>query len=350
MAGDTTPLNARQLRGTLWLLRTKDGSRSLSCVPVVWGRIPQPAVTTTDALVSRPRFHRLTGGRSLDFRPRTFISGFGYACLGGVIDTTGNGAGTYDTLPLNGVGKVSLNRAREDLAAVETEISNIKRRLDEDRALLNSAEERAGKLRATIEVLTSYAISENSSNAPVSSPTPLPSTLMQIDPSSPYYGKSLGAAAALVLAREKEPLTAAFMVQALRDEGWNFTSANPPLALYWALRDHATKTGEVVTVPGSKWALTASRPNAAHVAKSVAGLAAARARGVVLGPRRRMTEDRVTEMRKMFTEGATIAKVADKLGVSEVTIKRYRALDKQARTDGSETIADLGPNVHRLPR
>ena len=87
-----------------------------------------------------------------------------------------------------------------------------------------------------------------------------------------------------------------------------------------------------------------------HVARSVAGLQAARARGVTLGPPRRMTEKMVTKMRAMFRESATIAQVAAELNVAEITIKRYRAADRHSKSAGIDEIPDLGPNVHRLTR
>lgn len=244
-----------------------------------------------------------------------------------------------------------LERAKSDLAGKEAELSALEIRVQQ-------ARDRVAELRATVKVLTGYEADITSGQAGIDMvPSPATDLTLQtptakvIGPESPFYGKSLGAAALAVLASEKEPLTAGYMVHVLREAGWNFTSRNPPLTLYWALRDVTNKTGEVVTIPGSKWALTSSRPNAAHVAKSVAGLVRARERGVALGAPRRMTDDMLIVMRRMLAEGRTIVKIAEILGVSKVTINRYRARDKEL-TDAeieNDTL-ELGPNVHRLSR
>ena len=236
---------------------------------------------------------------------------------------------------------MSLKRAREDLAAVEAEIAEIERQISERSAVLSDVKLRAEKLRAAVEVLTGY-------EAPSSQEAvPAPPAM---DPSSPYYGKSLAAAAVMVMRSEKQPLTASSIARIMKDGGWRFTSSNPPLALSWALRHHRDKTGELVTIPGQKWDFTEARPNSELVSKTAAGLQAARDRGVKLGAPRRMTEKMVDKMREMLGRGATNAEVAAALDVAEITVKRYRALDRHSESAGKDEAPDLGPNVHRLSR
>jgi DNA invertase Pin-like site-specific DNA recombinase len=62
-------------------------------------------------------------------------------------------------------------------------------------------------------------------------------------------------------------------------------------------------------------------------ARTIDGLAAARARGRVGGRKSVMTQSKIEMAKKMYSEGKYIKDIADVLGVSRPTI--YRVLEKQ---------------------
>jgi len=218
---------------------------------------------------------------------------------------------------------VSLERAKTDLAAIEAEIAEL--------------QVRAEKLRAYIEVAPKYEAFQGREEP----------ELPSLSKDSPLYGKGLAEACVIVLEMAQAPLTAAEVTASLKREGWHFVSGDPPTLIAWALRDLNKRTARVLRMPNSRWAMTSWRPP--HVAKSVAGLNAARRRGVQLGAPRKVTEEMVRQMEALAKSGKTIEQIAQTLGVSQPTVKRYRRAAKGEPTPKGQS-EDLEPNIMRPVR
>ena len=226
----------------------------------------------------------------------------------------------YDT------GRSCRFKAQADLAEVEARIEEL--------------QARAAKLRAYIELASEYEASTTSKSPREEqfSDSPVP----KLDNTSPFYGKSLASAAIFVLEQANEPLTAMEIAQALKNAGWDFVSERPKATVQWALHALSKKTGEVITTTKDRWALLSWRSE--HVKKSIQGLKRAEQRGVHLGAPPKMTEAKKAIAETMLSGGASVAEIAEALGVAEITIKRYRAALNKSSDD------DLGPNVTRLTR
>lgn len=237
---------------------------------------------------------------------------------------------------------MSLERAKTDLAHWEAEAERL-------RTLLARAESEVQKHRAAIEVFSRYqsdtAVARHEPPSlqpaqPVEVPQPQPS----LRKDSPYYGKSLAEAATLVLAFRGQPMTVAEVVRTLREAGWNFTSKNPATNLYWTLRERQQKMADVITIPGSKWALASWKPDNEHIAKTREGLAAARARGLKLGPPPKLTPEVIAKIDAMRAAGMKIADIAVKIKVSRQAIYKWLSSRDEKRPDLATILPDAPPH------
>ena len=160
----------------------------------------------------------------------------------------------------------------------------------------------ADAIRKYLSVKARYEPSTN----PISAPAPVPALPTQpvteelkegagavpdaLKPGHPLYGRSLAEAGAVLIEASGRPMTEQEIVAGMRDAGMPITSSNPTVNF----RMSARRRPDILVYEDGMWQLAAGgnaepRPVASgcipnrsrefHMAQSLAGLAAARARG-----------------------------------------------------------------------
>jgi len=235
---------------------------------------------------------------------------------------------------------VAVQQAEADLARLDEEAGQLRRRLAE-------IEAEARQIRVYLEMRARYESTEPSVNPvansqqfampPTSDPPRVPSGL---SPESPYYGKSIAEAAAILLKQAGRPMTENEIFEGLRDAGVPFVSVNPVVNLRMAMR----RRPDLVVQAGGRWEWVApsdaaskpvdtgcvpNRSREVHMAKTWEGLAAAKARGVIGGRRPTVTTEIMEEVRRLTApvseggEGLSMTAAAKRLGVGKSTIYRF---------------------------
>lgn len=224
-----------------------------------------------------------------------------------------------------------IERARADLARVEAHIADLQSKIA---ALQNDlANSLASKQRLSnaIEVIESYGEGINNKEGVVNAASDYPT----LDRSNPMYGKSVPEAAVLIIREAGRPLTGKEIIRKMQALGVVFTMADPVMNANLSLnrrRDLVTK------LQGGRWAIKAEkkegegtdtdtgcvkRASDDHYAKTLAGLAAARARGVHLGRKPVMTNGKDEKARELLRQGMSPTKVAQEIGISRSAIYRF---------------------------
>jgi hypothetical protein len=146
-----------------------------------------------------------------------------------------------------------------------------------------------------------------------------------------YRGLSISEAAAKYLKLAGKAQRAAAIIEAVVAGGFETTSEKPISALKVALERRARNYDDVVLVAYGTWThrdnLT-DKDKAAleHKARTSRGMAAARQRGVLIGPAPKITPEIEAEMEKLIEDGWGIRDIAKRYKVSEGAVRlRFRS-------------------------
>jgi hypothetical protein len=229
------------------------------------------------------------------------------------------------------------------LARLEEKATDLRKRMADLQAAIAAVEADAEVIRGYLKVRARYEASaqlvEPTPPAPVGTPaSEAAGPPGALTPESPYYGKSFAEAAA-VLVRQHGPMTEEEIVEGLRREGVPMVSANPIVNLRMAARRRpdilANMDGRWMTVESQgtdrappSTGCVPNRDREFHMAQSLRGLAAARARGVKGGRRPTIPTGTAEEARRLVApleeggEGLSVAEAVDRLGISRSTFYR----------------------------
>ena len=224
-----------------------------------------------------------------------------------------------------------IERAQADLDRVEENIRNVQDKIAILQANLDKNIVDRQRLTSALEIMRSYSKDARDEGSPSYS-TELP----RLDKSSPMYGKSLLEAAVYLSNEAKRPLTGKEIVKKMQDAGVVLTMSDPVMNANLTLN----KRKDLVTkLKGGRWIVVSadSQPEQVesdtgcvrrvsddeHYAKTLAGLAAARARGVHLGRKPVMTDGKDKKARELLRQGMPPAKVAQEIGISRSAIYRF---------------------------
>lgn len=229
-----------------------------------------------------------------------------------------------------------VERVAADLALVETKIAAIQIELKD---LLIS------KLRLTdaLDVMKSYLEDKTKVSNPQienmsteEEAVTATGSFPKLDESSPMYGKSVPEAAVYLINQAKRPLTAKEIVKRMQDLGVVFTMPDPIMSANLSLNK---RKNLVTRLKGGKWSIKETvqhdkevwtntgcvkrLSDDEHYEKTLAGLAAARARGVRGGRRPVMVNGKDEKARELLQQGIPPTKVAQEIGISRSAIYRF---------------------------
>ena len=107
----------------------------------------------------------------------------------------------------------------------------------------------------------------------------------------------------------------------------------------WALLDWPEAENAVpVPVPKKK---VSQRRSGEHADRTLAGLIAARARGVRFGPPEKITDEKLVEVQRMIADGVSIREIAGRIGVSAsgiyMRLRRARAKNTSAPSSSAKS-------------
>lgn len=204
-----------------------------------------------------------------------------------------------------------LERAMNDLADAHADMERCRLRVE--------------KLQFVVDYLTGNEPQAASRAAnPAPSDTSVGSSIRLLSKDSPLFGKSLAEAAIYALTRLGTPSSDVEIAAYLNDLGWSFVgNKSAATSIYWALRENALKHKEVLSEPGSKWRLSSWGQDSERAAKSRLSLKVARANGVVLGPRPKVTPEMEARLKELLDQGTPVAVAARQLNISAPTIYRF---------------------------
>ena len=179
---------------------------------------------------------------------------------------------------------------------------------------------------------------------------------------SPFYGKPIAEAGAVLLEQVGHPMTEEEIMEGLRAAGVPITSVNPVVNFRMAARRRPdllfTKSGfwhravhdaaQEAAAPPSTGCVP-NRDRELHMAKSLEGLALARARGVVGGRRSTMapgTREKALQMATSVEEGGEgipVREVAAQLGISRPVVYKIlkSAKAQQPMANGMTMRAEI---------
>ena len=198
---------------------------------------------------------------------------------------------------------------------------------------LADAQAEMERLRLHVEKLQ-FVIAYLSGNEPSSASRTVsnPASDVSVDSSarllskdSPLFGRSLAEAAIYALSQLGKPSSDSEIVARLTELGWKFpTNKSAPTNVYWALRENSIKYKNVLTIPGPKWKLPSwGIPESKHAVKARQSLNVARANGVVLGPKPKVTPEMEVQLKELLDQGMPVAVAARKMNISSPTVYRF---------------------------
>ncbi|MDX2201716.1 MAG: hypothetical protein NW223_03130 [Hyphomicrobiaceae bacterium] len=224
------------------------------------------------------------------------------------------------------------------------------------RHLAQSAAERIAIDGAIADVLDGIFASGGSLPIPTNAPEPDPAAVTiqhvvaerPMSEHSPFYGMGLKEACPKLLRliekkRGKIPQTAREIWDQLRAEGWTSNHGKPAHSVNDALRRRAKTHHDVMLVGSGKWGLVdwysdaeleeirksmggmGGRDKGAHIERTKAGMATARARGATLGAARKLTDEQGKQIVELVRTGVSKARVARQFGISPASVNNYLA-------------------------
>jgi hypothetical protein len=247
---------------------------------------------------------------------------------------------------------VSVGRPEADvLARMEQEASDLRRQIADFQAKLAAAQAKLATVEAAAQAFQDYlkVAAPHEPPAPPVAPAPeMPGGAADaapnaLTPGHPLYGKSLAEAGAVLIEAAGRPMTEEEIVAGMRDAGIPETSRNPTVNF----RMSARRRPDILVYGDGMWRLAASEgaeprsvasgciPNRSrefHMAQSLAGLAAARARGVKGGRKPTIPPDAGENLRRLIApkeaggEGLSPRQAAFRLNISPSTA--YRILER----------------------
>lgn len=212
---------------------------------------------------------------------------------------------------MHGLSDSPLERAMKDLVEAQAEMDRCRLRIE--------------KLQFVVDYLTGSESHELSRVGNLATPDATVShSTRLLSKDSPLFGKSLAEAAIYALGQIGTPSSDVEIAACLSDLGWSFVgNKSAATSIYWALRENALKHKDVLSEPGSKWRLSAWGQDSERAAKSRLSLKVARANGVVLGPRPKITPEMEVRLKKLLDQGTPVAVTARELKISVPTIYRF---------------------------
>jgi len=159
----------------------------------------------------------------------------------------------------------------------------------------------------------------------------------------PFHGLGLAEAAIKHLAEcNRQPQTVRQIWAVLHRNGFKILAEQPEATLSWQLRKREGKQGDVVLTGNGLWGLTewytpqlvrsfresrnvaSGRNHDEHVARTTAGIANAKERGVTWGRRSKITSEMMAKVKRALQAGASTLEAADSVGLSYQTIHLLR--------------------------
>ncbi len=204
-----------------------------------------------------------------------------------------------------------LERAMNDLAEAQAEMERCRLRIE--------------KLQFVVDYLTGNEPQVTSRpGSPATSDATASNSVRLLSKDSPLFGKSLAEAAIYALGQIGTPSSDVEIAACLSDLGWSFVgNKSAAISIYWALRENSLKHKDVLSEPGSKWRLSSWGEDSERAAKSRLSLKVARANGVVLGPRPKITPEMESRLKELLDQGTPVAIAARELNISAPTVYRF---------------------------
>lgn len=252
-----------------------------------------------------------------------------------------------------------------DLTRLEEEVDGLRKQIADIEAKIAATEAEAEAIRVYLRMKARYEPAAQPVKPDVVS-TPVPAEAAEgtsfampavLKPGSPFYGKSFAEAAAALVSLHG-PLTEWEIVDGLVREGVPMVSNNPVVNLRMAARRRPdilmSVDGRWVAVeckgaadrPPPSTGCVPNRSRESHMAQSLRGLAAARARGVKGGRRPTIPDGTAEQARRLVApadeggEGLSVAEAAQRLGISRSTFYRMVPERRTGPRPAPETTPD----------
>ena len=232
-----------------------------------------------------------------------------------------------------------IERAQADLDRVESKIAGLQGELQNIQAELQNFIVTKQRFIDALDVIKSYINLSNIDEKLVISDEDVvlaSKNFPRLAESNPMYGKSVPEAAVYLIAQAKRPLTAREIVNKMQGFGVVFTMPDPIMNANLSLNK---RKNLVTRIQGGKWSIKPPETKGVenppdtgcvkrvsdddHYAKTLAGLAAARARGVRGGRKPVMVNGKDEKARELLRQGMSPTKVAQDLGISRSAIYRF---------------------------
>ena len=118
-------------------------------------------------------------------------------------------------------------------------------------------------------------------------------------------------------------------MKALIDSGYEMESERPEVAITAAMKRRSNNYGDIVQIKYGEWGLRewySQKELKAfdHKARTIAGMDAARARGVKIGSAMKLTEGDAVIFKEMVASGTKIGSICEKFGIAYATFHNYR--------------------------
>ena len=148
-----------------------------------------------------------------------------------------------------------------------------------------------------------------------------------------YDGLSVAEAAVAYLQTlpDKEAKAASEIIDHLQDHGYEFSTDHPDVSLSTALRRRASNYMDIIRVKRGRWGLREwytqkEVTEFSQRERTIAGMEAAKARGVRMGQPWKITADQAAYIKRRLAEGAKQTDLAREFGCASNTIYRYKKL------------------------
>ncbi len=242
-----------------------------------------------------------------------------------------------------------IERARADLDRVEAQIADLQDKIATLQSDLDDSFASKQKLINAIEVIRSYGEEVGRKESVYNTSYDYPT----LDKTNPMYGKSVPEAAILLIKDAGRPLTGKEIVRKMQALGVVFTMPDPVMNANLSLN----KRKDLVTrLERGRWAIVGSEFHSEkkgidtgcvsrasdddHYEKTLAGLAASKARGVRGGRKPVLVNGKEEKARELLKQGMAPTKVAQVIGISRTTI--YRFIEENNVERGAATDAANG--------